>query len=445
MPRRNLFVLFAAALVSLACYQTADRNPLGRYFSDVADLIEHRYVNNVDRATLWSGAVKGMLSELGDPYSEYFPPREAADFEELLTGEFGGIGVQVSVDQKTGLLTIISPIVGSPAYKAGILAGDVITAIDGKSTKGMKYEEATTRIRGTPGESVAITVERPGEKEPHTFSVKREVIDVDSVLGDGRGPDDRWDFLIERNPNIGYIRIASFGERTVAEMQTAMEQLKSRGVQGLVIDLRNDPGGLLPAAKDVADMFLPEGKPIVSIKGRGQNDRKYTASGKGEKFLDIPLVVLINDHSASAAEILAAALQDNGRAVIIGKRSYGKGTVQNVIELPGREGMLKLTTAGYIRPNGKNIHRQHDAKETDEWGVSPNDGFGVKLSTEEEKKWMEWRRDRDIVRPHEDHPAEADDAGGKIEDALKSDPPLLRAIEYIKSQLKNTANRPAAA
>ncbi len=264
-------VILAAALVSLVCYQTADRNPLGRYFSDVADLIEHRYVDNVDRATLWSGAVKGMLSELGDPYSEYFPPREAADFEELLTGEFGGIGVQVSVGPQTGRLTVISPIVGSPAYRAGVLAGDVITAIDGKSTKGMKYDEATAHIRGAPGESVQITVDRPGESEPRTFSVKREVINVDSVLGDTRGADDRWNFLIEHHPNIGYVRIASFGERTVSEMQAAMEQLKAHGMQGLIIDLRNDPGGLLPAAKDVCDMFLPEGQPIVSIKGRGQN------------------------------------------------------------------------------------------------------------------------------------------------------------------------------
>ncbi len=426
-------LILAAAFISFVCYQTTDRNPLGRYFSDVADLIEHRYVDNVDRATLWSGAVRGMLSELGDPYSEYFPPREAADFEELLTGEFGGIGVQVSVDPQTGQLTVISPIVGSPAYRAGILAGDVITAIDGKTTKGMKYDEATSHIRGAPGEPVEITVERSGESEPKKFSVPREVINVDSVLGDTRGSDDRWDFLIEHHPNIGYIRIASFGERTVSEMHAAMSQLKARGVQGIVIDLRNDPGGILPAAKEVCDMFLPEGKPIVSIKGRGTGERKYTASGSGEKFLEIPLVVLINDHSASAAEIVAAALQDNHRAVVIGQRSYGKGTVQNVIDLPGREGMLKLTTAGYLRPNGKNIHRHQGAKETDEWGVSPNDGFMVKLAGDDEKKWMQWRRDRDIVRPHGDHK----DIDTNTQDAPRNDPPLKKAIEYIESQLSS--------
>jgi carboxyl-terminal processing protease len=442
MPRRNFLLILAVALVSLFCYQAADRNPLGRSFSDVADLIERRSIEGIDRTKLWAGAVKGMLGELGDPYAEYFPPRDAADFEAMLNQEFGGIGIQVALDPKTNRLTIISPIVGSPAYRAGILAGDVIARIDGKSARDMTYEEATSLIRGKPGETVELTVDRPGEKEPKAFTVRREIINIDSVLGDTHDAEDHWSFLIHHDPNIGYIRITTFGEHTVDELGVALKKLRAAGVQGLILDLRNNPGGLVGAAKGVCDYFLPSGKTIVSIRGRGNgNERTFDSEG-GDKYLDFPIAVLVNHGSASASEIVAACLQDHDRAVVIGSRSYGKGTVQNVIELPAKEGMMKLTTAEYLRPNRKNINRRPDAKETDEWGVSPNDGLQVKLSTDEELEWMKWRRDRDVVRPHSANDAKDTDVS---QETLEHDDSMRKALEYLETKIKGEAKSPKAA
>jgi carboxyl-terminal processing protease len=435
MPRRNYLVIFCAVVVSLLCYRAADHNPLGRSFSEVADLVEHRYVGQVDRNTLWAGAVRGMLGELGDPYSVYIDPKKAAEFEEELSQEFAGIGVQL--DDRPSRLTVLSPIVGSPAYRAGVFAGDVIAKIDGQSTRGMKYADASARIRGKLGEAVKLTLERPGKAEPIDLPpIKREVVNVDSVLGDTREADDRWNFLLQKNPNIGYVRIVSFGKYTVDELKAALDKLRAEKVQGLVLDLRYNPGGLLPAASGVCNFFIPEGKPIVSTRGREHQVLEKFAAEGGEKFLDFPIAILINDGSASASEIVAACLQDNGRAVVIGQRSYGKGTVQNVIPLPDNLGVLKLTTADYWRPSGHNIQRRHDAKDSDEWGVSPDKAMEVKTSDPEAQQWGLWRRDRDVVRPHH---SEADGGtSSKSNDAdaaIDHDAPLRRAVEYLQAQI----------
>jgi carboxyl-terminal processing protease len=202
-------------------------------------------------------------------------------------------------------------------------------------------------------------------------------------------------------------------------------------MRGLVLDLRNDPGGLVPAAVGVCDLLVQQGKPIVSTRGRsGQIEREYVAGG-GEKYLNFPLAVLVNEYSASASEIVAACLQDNGRAKIIGQRSYGKGTVQNFLPLSGHEGVLKLTTANYWRPSGKNIQRPADEKDSDQWGVSPDSGLEVKASDEQFRQWMQWRRDRDRIRPAE----RTSDLTGENGE-MKHDAPLARAIEYLQTQIK---------
>jgi carboxyl-terminal processing protease len=437
MPRRNYFVIFCAVVVSLLCYRAADRNPLGRSFAEVADLVERRYVGQVDRDTLWAGAVRGMLGELGDPYSVYIDPKEAAEFEEALSQEFAGIGVQL--DPRSNWLTVLSPIVGSPAYRAGIMAGDVIVKIDGQSARSMKYADASRRIRGKPGEKVQLTLERPGKTEPIEFSIPREVVNVDSVLGDTRDEHDQWNFLIQKNPNIGYVRIVNFGEHTAEELKAALEKLKAENVQGLVLDLRFNPGGLLKAARSVCNLLIAEGKPIVSTRGRDhQVLEKYAAEG-GEKFLDFPMAVLVNDSSASAAEIVAACLQDNGRAVVVGQRSYGKGTVQNVIPLNDHLGVLKLTTADFWRPSDHNIQRRHEAQDADEWGVSPDKGLEVKTSEPDAQKWMLWRRDRDVVHPHTaDAVAGTSGNSNDAESAVDHDAPLRRAMQYLEGQIEKT-------
>ena len=263
------------------CYQTADRNPLGRSFSDVADLIEHRYVDHVDRNALWAGAVRGMLSELGDPYSEYIAPKEAAEFEELLTRSS-------AASASSGLRSADRPADGhQPDCRfAGVPRRNSGRRRHRQNRRPIDpRHEVRRRNRPNPRQArrtkSSLTVERAGEEEPIDLPpIRREVINVDSVLGDTRGADDHWNFLLQKDPNIGYVRIASFGERTVEELKAALEQLASQKVQGLVLDLRNDPGGLLPAAIGVCNFFLPEGKPIVSTKGRdGQMQQQYKADG----------------------------------------------------------------------------------------------------------------------------------------------------------------------
>jgi carboxyl-terminal processing protease len=442
MPRRNGFLILVAIIVALLCYRAAD--PMARSVSEVANLVERRYVDRVDRQTLWRAAVRGMIGELGDPYSEYIDPAEAAEFDKILNQEFGGIGIEVAPDPTTNRPQVISPIAGSPAYKAGILAGDIITKIDGQPTRGMKYADAAARIRGPIGDTVQLTIERTGQANPIDLPpIRREMINVDSVLGDTRNANGGWNFLLPGESKIGYVRITSFGQHTLGELKAALEQLKSQGMQGLILDLRDNPGGLLrPAAVGVCDLFLPEGKHIVSTRGRnGQIQQQYEAGG-GTKFLDFPLVVLMNRYSASASEIVAACLQDDGRATVVGERSYGKGTVQNIIPLEGNQGELKLTTAEYLRPSGHNINRRPDAKDTDEWGVMPSPGGEVKTSKDQQLAWAKWRRERDTLQPHQtDSKASDFNSKSNPNNWKDHDLPLVRAVEIIESELKTPHDR----
>ncbi len=270
---------------------------------------------------------------------------------------------------------------------------------------------------------------------------------VPSVLGDRRKADDpkAWDFMLDKDSKIGYIRLTNFSKTATKEMRDAVEELQREGVRGLIIDLRNNPGGLLKEAVGISDLFLTEGR-IVSTKGRNHKEEIYDAKPDGTLLLPAekyPMVVLVNKYSASASEILAAALQDHKRAVVIGERSYGKGSVQNIIEM--HEGnapsALKLTTASYWRPSGKNIHRFPDSKETDDWGVKPDAGFEVPLKDEERLEYMLYRSDRDIVRTKPKPPVEAKKKDGKEKKPFV-DRVLEKAVDHLKKEIKKTVELP---
>jgi len=322
----------------------------------------------------------GMLDGSLEPlvrHPAFIPPKEYKQFSKQSKGKFGGVGIQINADrQNGGQLTVVSPIVGTPAYEAGVLAGDLILKIDGKSTESMRLGEAVDMIQGEPGQKVVLTVLHEGSKEPIDLTMARAEIEVQSVLGDLRKPDNakEWDFFVDKANKIAYVRLATFSETAPADLRKTVEQLQREGMRGLVLDIRNNPGGLLRSAVEISNLFLPEGR-IVSTKGRNHKEEIYDA--RPDKALagakDFPIAVLVNRYSASASEIVAAALQDHGRAVVIGERSYGKGSVQNIIEMENHASALKLTTASYWRPSSKNIHRFPDSKETDEWGVKPND------------------------------------------------------------------------
>ena len=463
MSRRNLAWLIGIAAVSLFGFAVSYSAPtrerdkdyeLVHLLVDVLQEVRNKYVVEVDperERKLVEDMITGGLERL-DPHSSYINPREFKQFNKSSKGSFGGIGIQVGYDrQNRGQLTVISPMVGTPAYEAGIQAGDLILKIDGKSTENMRLNEAVDMIQGEKGEKITLTVLHEGGKEPVDVPLVRDVIQVQSVLGDQRKADNpkEWEFMYDKVHKIGYIRIAAFTETAAPELKSAVEGLEKEGVRGLILDLRYNPGGLLRSAVEISDMFLTQGR-IVSTKGRNQREEVYDAKPEGtllEPADRYPIIVLVNKFSASASEIVSAALQDHGRAIIVGERSYGKGSVQNIILMEHETSALKLTTASYWRPSGKNIHRFPDSKDTDEWGVKPNPGFEVPMKDEERYEYLTWRSERDIVRGKKGVAAEkpADKPEGKKDDKKAEkkeekkpfvDRVLEKALEQMKKEIQ---------
>lgn len=399
MRRRGFLSIAMIGAVSLFCWQaTQGAKPkdemleLYGLFVDAVEKVEANYVRPVSRRELLESALEGMLQNL-DPHSSYINTTEWRNFRRQLEGRFGGIGIQVGVDQETGRLRVIAPMVGTPAYEAGILAGDQITEIDGQNAEGMSPDKAVEVLTGRPGTSVKLTVLHEGSEDPETVEITRAFIDLPTVLGDHRKPNDQWDFMLDKDKKIAHIRIVGFNQNTADELKKALAQIVDEGAKGLILDLRDDPGGLLSAAVEVSDLFLSGGE-IVSTKGRNTAPKRYEAR-RDSPYEELPMAVLVNQNSASASEIVSAALQDHGRAVVVGQRSYGKGSVQNILDLEDGYSVLKLTVASYYRPSGENIHRFRNSKPADKWGVSPDKGMEVKLTPSEYVRWAIGRRDRD--------------------------------------------------
>jgi len=311
-----------------------------KVFSDVLDIIEKNYVDPVDPKKLIRGAIRGMISSI-DPHSAFLSPESYKDLQIETKGEFSGIGIVITMQEN--MVTVISPIEGTPAYKAGIKAGDQIIRVDGEDTKAMMLWEAVKKMRGKKGTSVVITIMRKGLPEPIDFTIVRDTIPLESVRS----------LLLK--PGYGYVRITNFRENTDDEVKAALKKLESGKISlnGLVLDLRDNPGGLLDQAVKVSDIFLDKG-PIVSIKGRLETHSKTYAARSDNHKHPYPIVLLINEGSASASEIVAGALQDNGRVLVLGTTSFGKGSVQTVEPLRDGSG-LKLTIARYYTPNGHAI------------------------------------------------------------------------------------------
>jgi len=310
-------------------------------FTRVLDLIQRNYVENVDGQELTNKAIQGMLQSL-DPYSAYLSPERYRDLEIGTSGEFGGVGMEVTTEN--GYLKVITPIEGGPAEKAGIKPKDLIIEIEGESTKGMVVQEAVNVLRGPKGSPVNITVEREGVSQPLKITLIRDKITVKSV---------KYRML---DNQIGYIKLSQFQEASSKELRNALSELESQNgkkLRGVVLDLRNNPGGLLGEAIEIVDEFIDQGL-IVSVRGRTEGQtREYYATKNGE-FQEYPIVVIVNDGSASASEVVAEALQDNNRATILGTNTFGKGSVQTIIRLEDGSG-LKLTTAKFYAPSGRSI------------------------------------------------------------------------------------------
>ena len=438
MTYRNGRVLGLVTLVCLCCaIQARQQRQLGD-LGFAMDVIEHSYVESVDRHALYRAAMKGMINSL-DAYSGYIAPEEFTSFQSQLNQEFGGLGIAIERRSETDRLQIFSVLFDSPAFKAGVLAGDVIEKIDEHSAIGMLTAEATRLLRGSPGTEVTLTILRESEVERLRIKIRREKIETESVTGDRRLPNGHWEFMLQANPKIAYLRIEIFGEKTTNELRTALSTIRDEAT-GVILDFRDNAGGLLPTATDICDMFLEDGV-IVSTAGR---DGVFESTRKATPGVEIPdstpLVVLVNRMSASASEVTAACLQDRHRATVIGERTFGKGSVQNVVELEGGKAALRLTSAYYYPPSGRNIHKGPQRKEDDEWGVMPDENLTLPPDSDQEKAVFERLRDRNIPQQIHDIREKAvstpDDSSAtdlilKRDPSLTKDPQLVRAIEYL--------------
>lgn len=395
MPRRNLQILVLAIIICLLCAYRSSRYT--RVLTYALEQIQFKALEPRSPQQLTEGALRGMVGVL-DPYSSYISEEDLPKFEEELDRQFAGIGVEIFLDPQSQRLCVASPLPNTPAQKAGIKPGDWIVAIDGQATEGMTLEEAGKKMRGEPGTQVVLSVQTPGEEKPHEVKLTREIIRAETILGDTRNPDGTWNYVLQSHPEIGYVRISTFGEETTAQLKKIILDLKKKNIRGLILDLRDNPGGRLEEAIAMCDLFIESGVIVTTRYRNGQIKRQYTASGK-PVCPDLPMSVLINHYSASASEIVAACLQDHGRATIVGERSFGKGTVQELIQLEAGLGMLKLTTAAYWRPSGKQIHRTVNAGEDQEWGVRPDPGKEVKLDRAEQDMLARYRALRDIYLP----------------------------------------------
>ncbi|MDX1961646.1 MAG: S41 family peptidase [Pirellulales bacterium] len=396
MIRQNFFWIVICLAVSVACYRTLPRNPHQRTFGEILDFIESDYVAPTDSEELFNQAVSSMLRQL-DENSSYVPPRDARDFQNDLDNQYVGIGIEAAAaPDKQSLVVLSPPLVGTPAHQAGLRTGDQIVRVNGDAVGQLGPEAALAQIQGTPGTEVALGINRPGTTKLWELPIRREVIVRPSVTGYARNLAGEWSYAIEEAPRIGYLRINQFvQDRTPREVRAAFEQMRAAGCVAAVMDLRDNPGGYKDAAEQVCDFFLNKGELIVSTKGRNPKSNTATyATGQGQ-FTTLPLAILINHRSASASEIVAAALQDHQRAIIIGERSYGKGTTQHVIPLSpranGETPMLRLTVAYYHSPLHRNIHRFPNAQDNTEWGVQPNPGCERPLTAEQWRTWQNWR------------------------------------------------------
>lgn len=355
-------------------------------------------------------SLRTMLSKL-DRHTDYIDPETLIRLKTDISGRFTGIGVQIRKNNTRDQLQVVTPIKGSPAFKAGIQAGDIITTIvreqdsEGKklanpeslTTKGMTTEEAVKKILGREGTKVKLVIDREGEEKPITVELIRAFVEVETVLGHKRNGDASWDYVIDPENKICYVRLTQFSETSYRDLNRVMRELsKKAGIKGFVLDLRFNPGGLLDSAVKICDLFIDDGL-IVTIRPRKGQEISYLGKSDGS-FTAFPMVCLVNGGSASASEIVSACLQDHHRAIVMGTRSYGKGSVQTIHHFP-TGGKLKLTTATFWRPSGKNLNKASTGgKEDDEWGVSPDGGFTVKLSVKELNDLQDHQRDREIIR-----------------------------------------------
>jgi carboxyl-terminal processing protease len=383
-----------------------------KLFNEVLDMVQKNYVEPVEQKTLIQGAINGMMRSL-DPHSAFMTPEMYRELEVETRGSFGGIGIEITILKD--ILTVVSPIEDTPAYQAGIQAGDQILGIDGKSTKNITIMEAVSKLRGPKDTKVTVTIMREGLAKPKDMVMTRSIIKIQSIKA--RIYEDR----------IGYIRIASFQETTLNDLRKALKNLDDpiHPIKGLVLDMRNNPGGLLNQAVEISDVFLKSGV-IVSTKGQSKSlENTFSAKDNGNEPA-CPIMVLVNEGTASAAEIVSGALRDNRRAIIVGAPTFGKGSVQTIIPLEDGSA-LKLTTAKYYTPSGRSIQAE---------GITPDIAIKYQRITDDKEGAENRIRERDLkghIRSPKENGETAVETSARETEELMRDGQLKGAIDILKS------------
>ena len=417
MPKKIMIVIIAGLMAiavssvaisgALSGAEKKQKNDLFRQvelFSDTLAIIQTDYVDEAKPKDLIYGALKGMLSSL-DAHSQFMDPDTYNELKVDTEGKFDGLGIEITI--KDALLTVITPIDDTPAWKAGVKAGDRIVKINDELTRDMTLTDAVKRMRGKPGDPVKITVLRESEKKLLEFTIVRDVIKIKNIK-EARILED----------SIGYIRLVEFRENTAADFKAALDKLKKEGMQALILDLRNNPGGLLDVAVKLAEKFVEKGKLIVYTKARKQTQNLEFLSRERQPLIDLPMAILINEGSASGSEIVAACLQDYKRAIILGTKSFGKGSVQTIIPLNDGSA-LRLTTSKYFTPLGKEIHNK---------GVLPD------IVVEEGKIELSPKEESLIEKPQEVFEQfDEEEPKDKKEQNYKSDNQLMRCVDVLKA------------
>ncbi|MBN1586200.1 MAG: S41 family peptidase [Candidatus Omnitrophica bacterium] len=384
-------------------------------FADALSTIEQDYVDEITAKDLIYGALKGMLSSL-DSHSQFMDPETYKEIKVETEGAFGGLGIEISI--RDSLLTIISPIYGTPAYEAGLKAGDRIVKIEDEITRDITLLDAVKKLRGKPGSKVKLTVLREGESELLDFTIVRDIVKIESI---------REPHMLTKN--IGYVRINEFQEKTSEDLEAALATLTERGADSLILDLRNNPGGLLDVAVEVSEQFLEKNQLIVSTDGRRANqDMEFRARGRGRKYR-WPVVVMVNEGSASGSEIVAGAIQDNKRGLVVGTKSFGKGSVQTIIPL--RDGSaLRLTTSKYYTPSGVCIHGEGIHPDiVVEMTPPPEEATEEETPSEGQKVFEEIVIEEGIEPPEAEEYAWDEEATAK---ELARDTQLARAVDILQ-------------
>lgn len=457
-----LAVVVVGVLAVRLPLQAAESAAGQAFFNPIVDvymMIDRSFLGEADYAKMQEGAINGMLEALDDEYTVYIPPAGISEFNKVVRGEFVGIGAEIVPDR--GFIRVVSPLDGSPALAAGVEADDLLIAVDGESIYQLAPDDVIGKLTGVPGTTVVVTLEREGDDSAHPVGAKpalggrgddalagapprepgstrfdlpivRDRIRTETVKGVHRHGEE-WDYFVDPGEKIAYIRLSQFTDDTAPRLAGALQALTAQGMRGLVLDLRDNGGGSLQSAIECADQFLSAGA-IVSTRGRSDTGQTFFA--RPQAVEDVPMAVLLNGNSASASEVLAGALVDNGRAIAVGERSLGKGVVQGVHPMPRGGGQLKITEQHYYLPSGRLLHRTDDSTE---WGVDPTDGFYAPVTLQQRRDAVRNRREVEVYRKHSDE-GRWDDAAWVLE--RLNDHQLTVAVEAVRGRLASGAWAP---